>query len=59
MKTSSVDDNQFAMDYIEIENADSSRKWKIEGAPFHDWVTYDSEWHVIHEETTRMRKRKF
>ena len=48
------------MDYIEIENADGSRKWKIEGAPFNDWVSSDlpSDWHVIHEETSRMQKRK-
>ena len=48
------------MDYIEVENADGSRKWKIEGPPFDAWTSSElpSDWHVIQEETSRMQKRK-
>ena len=50
------------MDYIEVENSDGSRKWKIEGSPFNAWTSSDlpSDWHVIQEEdsTSRMQKRK-
>jgi len=58
VKGSSVSDNQFALDYIQVENADGSRKWKIEGSPFNAWTSSElpSDWHVIQEETSRMQK---
>ena len=60
---SSSDTNQFSMEYIEVINGEN-RRWKIDGSPFEDWVTSDSEWMVLKEETRRLQlvfpgKRKY
>ena len=64
---SSMSSDEFTMKYIEIQNG-RNRTWKIDGAPFDDWVDketddggIESDWFVVPEEFSFRSKleRKF